>query len=82
MLVSKSSSSLQNSEAALTTLNSIHEAGILHGDIRPANILVSNCGITIIDFSHSFRSDDKVTKQKEYKRLRRLLRPPQLSGSA
>jgi len=39
-----------------------------------ANILVSSCGITIIDFSHSFRSNDKTAKKKEYNQLRNLLR--------
>jgi len=31
-----------NSKSALLTLESIHRAGVLHGDIRPENILVSD----------------------------------------
>jgi serine/threonine protein kinase len=64
----------KHSEAALTTLHAIHDAGILHGDIRPANILVSSYVITIIDFGHSFRSNDKMAKKKEHKLLCYLLR--------
>ena len=48
-----------NSRSALTTLVSIHRAGILHGDIRRENILVSDLGVTIIDFSHSKHCDDQ-----------------------
>jgi serine/threonine protein kinase len=63
----------KHSEAALTTLKSIHRIGILHGDIRPENILVSDSGITIIDFGHSCRCNNQVAKNKEYQRLRSLL---------
>ena len=50
---------VNNSRSALSTLASIHRAGILHGDIRRENILVSDSGVTIIDFSHSKRCDDQ-----------------------
>ena len=40
-------------------LASIHRAGILQGDIRRENILVSDSGVTIIDFSHSEECDDQ-----------------------
>jgi len=50
----------------LSTLESIHRAGILHGDIRPENILVSDSGVTIVDFSHSKQSDDQGAMDKEY----------------
>jgi serine/threonine protein kinase len=65
---------IKHSGAALTALQSIHQAGILHGDIRPANILVSDCGgITIIDFGHSSRSNNKMAKMEEFKQLQYLL---------
>ena len=63
----------KHSEAALTTLKSIHRVGILHGDIRPENILVSDSGITIIDFGHSRQCDNQVAKNKEYQQLRSLI---------
>lgn len=37
-------------KSALSTLECIHRAGILHGDIRHDNILIGDSGITIIDF--------------------------------
>lgn len=61
------------SNAALSALESIHCAGILHGDIRPDNILVSDSGITIIDFGDSKKCDDKRAKDEELTQLRDLL---------
>jgi len=60
-------------EAALTTLESIHRINILHGDIRPENILVSDSGITIIDFAYSRRCNSQAAKHEEYQRFRSLL---------
>jgi serine/threonine protein kinase len=68
-----SPSCVNNSRSALSTLASIHRAGILHGDIRQENILVSNSGVTIIDFSHSKQCDDQGAMHKEYARLGSLL---------
>jgi tRNA A-37 threonylcarbamoyl transferase component Bud32 len=31
----------------------IHANGVLHGDLRPANVLCGSRGIVLIDFSHS-----------------------------
>jgi serine/threonine protein kinase len=64
---------VNNSRLALSTLASIHRAGILHGDIRRENILVSSSGVTIIDFSHSERCGDQETTDKEYAQLRFFL---------
>ncbi|KAF8351680.1 hypothetical protein F5887DRAFT_1069354 [Amanita rubescens] len=61
-------------KSALSILKSIHRAGILHGDIRRANILISDLGITIIDFGHSKQSDDQETKDEELEQLRSCLR--------
>jgi len=73
MFASGGSFSSQNSEAALATLESIHRIDILHEDIRPENILVSNTGITIIDFAYSRRCNNQVAKRKECQRFRSLL---------
>jgi tRNA A-37 threonylcarbamoyl transferase component Bud32 len=51
-------------------LTSIHRAGILHGDIRRENILTSELGVTIIDFSHSTQCDDQRAMHKKYAQLR------------
>jgi len=61
--------SVSDCRSALSTLESIHRAGILHGDIRPENILVSDSGVTIVDFSHSKQSDDQGAMDKEYAQL-------------
>ena len=63
----------QISKSALSTLESIHNAGILHGDIRCGNILIGDFGITIIDFSHSEHSDNRKDKEKELSQLRHFL---------
>ena len=64
---------VNNSRSVLSTLVSIHRAGILHGDIRRKNILVSDSGVTIIDFSHSKQCDDQGAMDKEYAQLCSLL---------
>jgi len=68
------------SESALSILESIHCAGIFHGDIRPENILLGDSGITIIDFGHSIidfghsiQSDSQRANDKEFARFRRLV---------
>lgn len=61
------------SNAALSVLESIHCAGILHGDIRPENILIGDSGITIIDFGNSTKCDNKRAKVGELTQLRDLL---------
>ena len=65
--------SVPHSNAALSTLASIHDAGILHGDIRKANILLSELGVTIIDFSHSTQCNNRRAKDEEHGRFHYLL---------
>jgi len=64
---------IEISNAALSALESIHCGGILHGDIRPDNILISDSGITIIDFGDSKKCDNKRAKDEELTQLRDLL---------
>ncbi|KIM75061.1 hypothetical protein PILCRDRAFT_13876 [Piloderma croceum F 1598] len=65
--------SVSDCKSSLSTLQSIHRAGILHGDIRQENILVSDFGVTIIDFGHSKQCDDQGAKDRECTRLRYIL---------
>ena len=64
---------ISHSEAALSTLASIHDAGLLHGDIRKENIVASDAGVTLIDFSHSTQCGDQRAKDQEYNLFRYLL---------
>ena len=61
------------SEAVLMMLKFIHHIDILLGDIHLENILVSNSGITIIDFGHSHQCNNQGAKNKEYQLLYSLL---------
>ncbi|KAM6501510.1 hypothetical protein JOM56_004524 [Amanita muscaria] len=60
-------------KSALSTLESIHHAGILHGDIRRENVLMGDSGLTIIDFGHSEQCDNQKAKDNEFAQLRYLL---------
>ncbi len=62
------------SKSTLSTLKSIHSAGILHGDIRRENILIGDLGVTIIDFGESEQCDDQGGGDEELARLRSCLR--------
>jgi serine/threonine protein kinase len=48
---------------------SIHSAGILHGDIRKENLLVSKSGLTIIDFGSSRKWISESETDKESREL-------------
>ena len=61
------------SDLVLSTLESIHNAGILHGDIRPENILIDDLGVTIIDFGHATRCGNQKAKDEEYACLQSII---------
>jgi len=65
--------SISDCKSALSTLESIHRAGILHGDIRRENILIGDSGVTIIDFGHSKQCHDQGAKDEELACLRHFL---------
>ncbi|KAF9518757.1 hypothetical protein BS47DRAFT_194993 [Hydnum rufescens UP504] len=65
--------SASDCDLALSTLELIHNAGLLHGDIREENILVSDLGITIIDFAYSKQCRDRKAMNKEYRLLQYIL---------
>ncbi|KAI8897470.1 hypothetical protein BC833DRAFT_593658 [Globomyces pollinis-pini] len=56
----------QQSQKLLETLNSIHEAGILHNDIKKENILIDEFeNPYIIDFGFATRSCSAVAQLEE-----------------
>jgi serine/threonine protein kinase len=51
-------------------LQEIHNAGVLHGDIRRPNLLIDNLGhACIIDFDWSKKTLSAKAKEEELKRL-------------
>jgi len=64
---------LSISQVALSTLESIHRAGVLHDDIRPDNVLIGDPGVTIIDFGNSTPCSSKKAKGEEYAYLKSIL---------
>ena len=41
----------------ISALEAVHKLGVIHRDIKPNNILLSNYGPKLIDFGISFSSD-------------------------
>lgn len=60
----------------LEAIDEIHKCGILHGDIRPENILFNGDKIKIIDFGNSLYKKD-FSNRKMYPRGTRYYRPPE-----
>jgi len=57
-----------------TTLEEIHHAGILHGDIRRQNLLINDSGeVAIIDFDQSMESPSTEAMAREMSHLVDLL---------
>ena len=64
----------QQKQKLLDTLDSIHELGILHNDIKIENILVDEAGNPyMIDFGFSSRSCSRHDQMEERNRLQSLL---------
>jgi len=61
------------SDSALSTLESIHSAGVIHGAISSDNVLIGHSGVTIIDFAHAEQSSSLKAKKREYAYLRFIL---------
>jgi predicted Ser/Thr protein kinase len=61
-------------DSLLATLRSIHRAGILHGDIRLANLCVTASGEAfVVDFSHATKNCSRKEKTQEIKDLTHIL---------
>jgi RIO-like serine/threonine protein kinase len=61
-------------KSLLTTLKSIHKAGVVHGDVRLANLCVNEEGKAfIIDFSHAKISSSRARMDYEIADLCALL---------
>jgi tRNA A-37 threonylcarbamoyl transferase component Bud32 len=59
----------------LATLESIHRANILHGDIRLPNLCVSSSEEAfVIDFSHATESHSRREKAQEIRELSHIIR--------
>lgn len=63
-------------EASFEALNAIHGFGLLHGDVRPANILVPRTGwqgVRFIDFGFSRSIATDVDCRKELQELQGIV---------
>jgi len=58
----------------LAILKSIHQAGVIHGDLRYDNLMVdASDEVAIIDFDRAIINPTESAKKEEYRELRRLL---------
>ena len=70
-------------DSLLATLESIHRAGILHGDIRLPNFCVTPSGEAfVLDFTHSTESFSQKEKAQETRDLSHILRVDSLTRPA
>lgn len=60
-------------DSAMSTLEAIHHTGIIHDDIRPENILISDFGVTIIGFGHARQCNIEEAKDIEREILQSIL---------
>jgi RIO-like serine/threonine protein kinase len=61
-------------DAFLAGLESIHKAGVYHGDLRYENLVIDSSGdVAIIDFDQAIIDGKESDKKSEYRKLRRLL---------
>jgi len=62
------------SQAFFRVLNDIHQAGILHRDLSPGNLMLDDHGTaSIIDFDRATRNPTESQKEEERESLTMLL---------
>lgn len=57
----------------LQALKSVHDKGVLHGDIREENFVATENKVFVIDFGFSRLQADKSELEEEYRSLEALL---------
>ena len=63
-----------NRSALLTTLEDIHKAGVIHGDLCPQNLLIDQLGkASIIDFDQAREGALEQDKKREHTELVHIL---------
>ncbi|WP_187414337.1 protein kinase domain-containing protein [Nonomuraea sp. PA05] len=68
--------------ATATALTAIHQAGIVHRDFKPANVLLGPGGPRVIDFGIARALDDGVTHTSSIVGTPAYMAPEQLAGQA
>ena len=63
-----------DNEACSKALAKLHQLGILHGDINKYNMLVTNKGVTLVDFCTARNCEDASAFDKEMRSLEASLR--------
>lgn len=47
-------------DEAITLLHDVHQCGMVHGDVKPENMVITNSGIRLIDFASCVRIGETV----------------------
>ncbi|MFI7129660.1 serine/threonine-protein kinase [Nonomuraea sp. NPDC050153] len=68
--------------ATATALAAIHQAGIVHRDFKPANVLLGPGGPRVIDFGIARAMDDAITHTSSIVGTPAYMAPEQLAGQA
>ena len=72
----------EHAEAAMTALASVHQAGLLHDDVRASNFLVPTIHpgskVMLVDFGFASFSDGRRSEKSERAKLQTLLGPNML----
>ncbi|MEO3873862.1 serine/threonine-protein kinase [Nonomuraea sp. B12E4] len=68
--------------ATATALTAIHQAGVVHRDFKPANVLLGPGGPRVIDFGIARAMDDAMTHTSSIVGTPAYMAPEQLAGQA